>query len=238
MVDLVLFQQLAGVHVDDVQKNKNTLVAHKEMIKSAKIHSEFRALKRMIYMPLIEEDMATQSLEQDLLITAGKQLDKKNLLITLKGFVTVLSGSIPDGRMMEADITKFGGFFKDEKKPTEVSIKKFLNDYSSYQTLYKIESYMFGLLESVMHNKKMQTVDGLIIRDSQDTTQTGKEFGQVLLRQKIKLDEHDCQLVVDEFDPTGEAMNINLKLLIEEYNDWHSAACSSSKLAKNKANTY
>ena len=35
MVDLLLFQQLAGVHVEDVKTNKNSLKARKEMIKTA-----------------------------------------------------------------------------------------------------------------------------------------------------------------------------------------------------------
>ena len=154
MVDLMLFQQLAGVHVDDVQANKNTLKARKEMVKSAQMHSELRARKRKIYMPLIEENMTSDSLQQDLEITAVK-VDKKNPLIELKKFVLVIVGNIPDGKMFEGDITKFAGYFKDAKKPTDVSIKKFIEDFKSYDNLFKIETYMFGLLESIKHKKKL-----------------------------------------------------------------------------------
>ena len=154
MVDLVLFQQLAGVHIDDVQANKNTLKARKEMVKSAQKHSELRALKRKIYMPLIEENMTSDSLQQDLEITAVK-VDKKNPLIELKKFVLVIVGSIPDGKMLEGDITKFAGYFKDDKKPTDVSIKKFIEDFKSYNNLFKIEAYMFGQLDGIKHKKKL-----------------------------------------------------------------------------------
>ena len=87
-------------------------------------------------------------------ITAVK-VDKKNPLIEIKKFVQVISGNIPDGKMFEGDITKFAAFFKDDKKPTDVSIKKFINDYKSYNNLFKIESYMFGALDGITHKKKL-----------------------------------------------------------------------------------
>jgi hypothetical protein len=40
----------------------------------------------------------------------------------------------------------------------------------------------------------------------------------------------EVQIIASEFDPTGENMNINLKLFIEEYIDWHSSNCAQSKL--------
>lgn len=105
-------------------------------------------------MPLIEENMTSDSLQQDLEITAVK-VDKKNPLIELKKFVLVIVGNIPDGKMLEGDITKFAGYFKDDKKPTEIRIKKFIEDFKSFNNLFKIEAYMFGQLEAIKHKKKL-----------------------------------------------------------------------------------
>lgn len=128
-------------------------------------------------MPLIEENMTADALSQDLEITAGRMVDKKNPLIELKKFVEVISGNLEHGKMIEGDITKFGEYFKDEKKPKEVSIKNFITDFKSFQNLFSIESYMFGQLDSIKHRKKMQAVDDLLKNNSSEETQTAKEFG-------------------------------------------------------------
>ena len=160
LVDLKLFQDLIGIHVDASLEHKNTLKYHKDMIKSAAIYSEIRALKRKIFKPLIDEQVSADKLELD--FNASSKLDKKNPLVSLKIYTEVIVGSYATGKFMEADILKLGGFFKDEKNPLMMDISKFLNAYNSFCQIFNIETYLFGQIENIQIKKKLPSIEGLL----------------------------------------------------------------------------
>ena len=153
--------------MDDKKANQRTLETHKQMIKSAKEHSEIRGSIRKVMNALLMEDVQVSALELDLTVS-GKSKDKKNPLVPIKVFAEVIMGSFPNGKMMEADITKLGHFYKDEKTPTSVRVKKFSEGYADYERLFKIETYLFGGLHAIQHKRKLNDIKSLIMRDSKD----------------------------------------------------------------------
>jgi hypothetical protein len=75
-----------------------------------------------------------QTLQLDFEVTAKlKEADKKDPMVPIKVFVEVLMGSFADGKFMETDIMKLGGWYRDEKKPEVIKVKNFLKGYESYQ---------------------------------------------------------------------------------------------------------
>jgi hypothetical protein len=202
------------------------------MVKSAAIYSELRTLKRNIFKPLIDEQVSADKLELD--FNASSKLDKKNPIISLKLFTEIIVGSYATGKLMEGDISKLGGYYKDEKNPLMMNVKKFLESYNSFCQIFNIETYLFGQIENIQHKKKLQSIEGLFQRDSKDEYLSAQDFGQALLKIHVRLDEDEVNILVMEFDPTGEASLLHIKLFVEEYDDWHAGEHGLKELKENK----
>ena len=81
----------------------------------------------------------------------------------MRDFTDVISSNIAEGDLMTRDIQKIGEYCKDDKKPSEVSIKKFVEDYQTFYDFFSLECLIFKKLDEIKHKRKLQTVDSLLM---------------------------------------------------------------------------
>lgn len=137
---------------------------HKQLVKNAKEQSELRALKRKIYLPLIQDNQTPSSLKDTITYSEFKELndDKRNPCLEMKNFVKCIAEQLDDGKLLERSIWSLAEYFKDSRKPTMVNVKKFNEDFNTFYEFFKMTSYIFGKLDEIKHKRKESSIQSIL----------------------------------------------------------------------------